>query len=139
MRSLTWLAMAGLCMAGPAAASDAAMIQGLDDAFSAAAARGDSEAIAKMYAPDATILPQGAGKVSGRDGAKTLFAGMLTQVASVKLTVGEVKRLGPTFIQEIGTSALEMKADPGHSIAGKYVVIWRKVGSEWKLWTDIWN
>jgi hypothetical protein len=24
-------------------------------------------------------------------------------------------------------------------VAGKYVVVWHKVGREWKLGTDIWN
>ena len=41
--------------------------------------------------------------------------------------------------REIGTFMLKTKGAQPQEIAGKYVVIWQKVGSDWKLATDIWN
>jgi ketosteroid isomerase-like protein len=41
--------------------------------------------------------------------------------------------------REIGTVTLKTKAQPPQEIVGKYVVVWRKIGRDWKLATDIWN
>ena len=35
--------------------------------------------------------------------------------------------------------SLKTKGSQVQEVAGKYVVIWQKVGSDWKLATDIWN
>jgi hypothetical protein len=35
--------------------------------------------------------------------------------------------------------SLKTKAQPPEDVPGKYVVVWHKVGREWKLGTDIWN
>ena len=51
----------------------------------------------------------------------------------------DVKPLGDAAAREIGTFALTTKSSPPQEIAGKYVVVWQKVGSDWKLSTDIWN
>ena len=128
-----------MATAGPALASDKTMIQALDDQFSDAAARGDSEALAKMYAPDAMILPMGGPMAVGQDGARTVFGAMVKQVAQVKLTVGDVVRMSPDYIREVGTSTLVTKGAQPQTIAGKYVVVWHLVDGNWKLWTDIWN
>jgi hypothetical protein len=34
---------------------------------------------------------------------------------------------------------LKTKGPTPKEIAGKYVVLWEKVGKDWKLATDIWN
>jgi ketosteroid isomerase-like protein len=34
---------------------------------------------------------------------------------------------------------LKTKGSPSKEVTGKYVVIWEKVGKDWKLATDIWN
>jgi len=41
--------------------------------------------------------------------------------------------------REIGTVTLKTKSQPPQEITGKYAVVWRKVGGNWKLATDIWN
>jgi hypothetical protein len=50
-----------------------------------------------------------------------------------------VKSLGPSAAREIGTFSLKTKGPATKELIGKYVVIWEKVGNEWKLATDIWN
>ena len=41
--------------------------------------------------------------------------------------------------REIGTVSLKTKSGPPQEVVGKYAVVWLKVGSDWKLETDIWN
>lgn len=52
--------------ATPAFAQSKALIQKLDDAWTAAFNKGDGAAVAAMYTPDATVLPPGAAMVHGR-------------------------------------------------------------------------
>jgi ketosteroid isomerase-like protein len=35
--------------------------------------------------------------------------------------------------------SLKTKGATPKEVTGKYVVVWEKVGSDWKLATDIWN
>jgi len=132
------LACAGLALAAPAFAGDEAAIQALDDQFCAAAAKGDAAAIAAMYAPDATVLPADNSVVTG-PAIKTYFAGMTAAVDHVKLTASDVKRLSPEYIREIGTASFMTKGDKPTAVSASYVVVWRKVGGTWKLWTDIFH
>lgn len=132
------IAVAGLGLAAPAFAGDKAVIQALDDQFSAAAARGDAAALAAMYAPDATVLPPDNSVVTG-PAIRTLFAGMTTQIANLKLTATETKRLSPDYIREIGVVTFTTKGEKPANVSASYVVVWRRVGGAWKLWTDIFH
>ncbi len=61
------------------------------------------------------------------------------QVSDPKVTTLDVKRLGPSAAREIGTFSLKTKGPTSKEITGKCVVIWEKVGKDWKLAVDIWN
>jgi ketosteroid isomerase-like protein len=47
--------------------------------------------------------------------------------------------IGPSAVREIGTFSLKTKAPEPQDLNGKYVVVWEKIGADWKLATDIWN
>ena len=64
---------------------------------------------------------------------------MAAQVSDPKVTTLDVKRLGPSAAREIGTFSLKTKETPPKEVTGKYVVVWEKVGKNWKLAADIWN
>ena len=132
------LACAILGLAAPAFAGDKEAIQALNDQFSAAAAKGDADALAAMYAPDATVLPADNSVVTGA-GIRALFAGMVTQISAVKLTATDVKRLSNDYIREIGVSTLTTKGGKPVTVSASYVVVWRQVDGAWKLWTDIFH
>jgi len=121
-----------------AAADDTAVIQALNDQFSAAANRGDAAAVAALYAPDATVLPPDNSVVTGA-GIRALFAGMVTQITNVKLTATDVRRLSDSYIREIGVVTFTTKGDKPTNGRGSYVVVWRRVDGAWKLWTDIFH
>jgi ketosteroid isomerase-like protein len=67
------------------------------------------------------------------------FGPVVAQASELKLTTQSVRALGSEAAQEIGTFMLKTRGQDPQEMAGKYVVIWQKVGSEWKIATDIWN
>ena len=101
--------------------------------------RGDFAGVASLYTADATAFPPGSGMVKGSAAIGAMWKGIAEKVSDPKVTTLEVKALGPTAAQEIGTFSLKTKATPTQEITGKYLVVWEKVGSDWKLAADIWN
>src|SRR5215469_3847388 len=101
--------------------------------------KGDFDSVASLYTADATAFPPGSAMVKGRAAIGAMWKGMAAQVTDPKVTTLEVTRLGPSAAREIGTVSLKTKDSPPKEITGKYVVIWQKVGRDWKLATDIWN
>ena len=140
MRQVLFAALACtlLGLAAPAFAGDKEAIQSLDDQFSAAAGRGDADALAAMYAADATVLPADNSVVTG-PGIRALLGGMSTQVTNFKLTATDVKRLSKEYIREIGVVSYSTKGEKPTTVAASYVVVWREVDGAWKLWTDIFH
>ena len=138
MRRATLAAVLGL-LAAPAAAQDKATIEKLNDAFEAAFHKGDFAAIGTMYAEDAYLLPPGSELVKGRSNIQAFWAKAGEAIGGLKLTTVDVKPLGTDAAREVGTFSLMTKDQPPQQVSGKYVVVWQKIGSEWKLATDIWN
>jgi uncharacterized protein (TIGR02246 family) len=97
------------------------------------------DGVASLYAADATALPPGSAMVKGRAAIGAMWKGMAEQVSDPKVTTLDVKRLGPSAAREIGTFSLKTKGPTPKELSGKYVVVWQKVGRDWKLAADIWN
>jgi uncharacterized protein (TIGR02246 family) len=132
-------AAATLLMILPATAQDKATIEKLNNAFVSAFKKGDFAAVGTMYAEDAIALPPGSPMIKGRSNIQSFWTQAGQDISDVKLTTVEVKPLSPTWAREIGTFALTTKGQQSQQIVGKYVVVWQKVGTGWKLATDIWN
>jgi hypothetical protein len=62
-----------------------------------------------------------------------MWKGMAQQVSEPKVTTLEVKSLGRSVVREIGTFSLKTKEPTPKEVTGKYVVIWEKVGKNWRL------
>jgi uncharacterized protein (TIGR02246 family) len=101
--------------------------------------KGDFAGVATLYTEDATAFPPGLPMAKGRAAIEVMWKNMAEQVGEPKLTTLDVKLLGPSAAREIGTFSLKSKGSAPREITGKYVVVWEKVGSDWKLATDIWN
>jgi uncharacterized protein (TIGR02246 family) len=101
--------------------------------------KGDFDGVASLYTADATAFPPGSAMAKGRAAIGAMWKGMAEQVTDPKVTTTDVKRLGPAAAREIGTFSLKTKGSAPKEVTGKYVVIWQKVGRDWKLATDIWN
>jgi len=114
-------------------------IQKLNQEWCAAFNKGDAKALAAMYAPDAYVLPAGAEMAKGHGAIEAFWRGAVKQLGDAKLTTVDIQSLGPGAAREIGTFSFKTKAQPPEPVTGKYVVVWRKMGGQWQLATDIWN
>jgi uncharacterized protein (TIGR02246 family) len=121
------------------AVADKAEIDAANAKFVELFAKGDFEGIAALYTEDATALPPGAAMVKGRAAIGAMWKNFAEQITDVKVMALDVKPLGPAAVREIGTFSLRTKGATPQDVTGKYVVVWEKVGGEWKLATDIWN
>jgi len=110
-----------------------------NDVWTAAFNKGDAAAVAALYTEDAYVLPPGSAIVKGRPAIEAFWHQAAQQMTDAKLTTVDVLPLGRSAAREIGTVTLKTKSQPPQEIVGKYVVLWRKVGRDWKLATDIWN
>ena len=88
--------------------------------------------------PDATMLPPDNTVVSG-PALEPYLASFEKSVSHLKLTTTDVVRLSPDYIRELGIATFDtLGAKPTH-LKGTYVVVWKRVGRSWKLWTDIFH
>ena len=128
-----------LSVGSPALAQNRATIEKLNDVWTAAFDKGDAAAVAALYTEDADVLPPGSAMVKGRTAIEAFWRQAAQQMTDAKLTTLDVLPLGRSAAREIGTVSLKTKSQPPQEVVGKYVVVWRKVGRDWKLATDIWN
>jgi uncharacterized protein (TIGR02246 family) len=128
-----------LSVGSPALAQNKATIEKLNDVWTAAFNKGDAAAVAALYTEDAYVLPPGSAVVKGRAAIEAFWRQAAQQMSDAKLTTVDVQPLGRSAAREIGTVTLKTKSQPPQEIVGKYVVVWRKIGRDWKLATDIWN
>jgi uncharacterized protein (TIGR02246 family) len=101
--------------------------------------KGDFVGIASLYTDDAAAFPPGTAMVKGKVAIGAMWKGMAEKISDPKVTTLEVKSLGPSAAREIGTFSLKTKGPTSQEVTGKYVVVWEKVGEDWKLAADIWN
>jgi uncharacterized protein (TIGR02246 family) len=138
MRSIALTVVFFLGLAAPAAAQKAD-IEAANARWTEFFNKGDFDGVGSLYTTDATAFPPGSGMVKGRAAIGAMWKKMAEQVGDPKVTTLDVKRLGPGAAREIGTFSLKTKGPSPKEVTGKYVVVWEKVGKDWKLATDIWN
>jgi hypothetical protein len=54
------------------------------------------------------------------------------------MTTEHVQAFGSDAALEMGSYSEKLKSPPRVE-NGKYIILWRKVGAEWKIAIDIWN
>jgi uncharacterized protein (TIGR02246 family) len=122
-----------------ALASDGGAKAGIDAGnrkFEEAVAKGDAAAIARLYATDAEILPPGAPPMKGREAIEKGFGPLVSQWKKITLKTREVHPMGNLAL-EVSSWTLEDASGKGPE--GKALVLWKKNGSTWQLYRDIWN
>ena len=108
------------------------------DKFVAAFNSGDAAAVAAFYTEQGQLLPPNADFMVGKEAIQTFWQGAMDMgIASGQLEIREVEQHDDTAI-EVGTYTLHAQ-DGTELDAGKYIVIWKHLGGEWKLHRDIFN
>jgi uncharacterized protein (TIGR02246 family) len=106
--------------------------------FVAAAAKADTAAIGGLYTDDAQAFPPNSDVVKGRAAIQQMWKGVFDSgVAGASLETSDVESQGDLAYE---TGRYEMKLKDGKAAdRGKYVVVWKRIGGEWRIHRDIWN
>lgn len=126
--------------AGPAA--DEQAIRDLETRWNVMIVAKDAAGIANLYAADGTMLQPNAPIAEGTAAITQAWTTLLaTPGLSLVITPVEVKAAASRdLVMDRGTYALAL-TDPTGPVTdkGKYVVVWKKVGTDWKVAADIFN
>lgn len=143
MRTAFLAILSWLVLASPGSAQQAeSEIRKANTRFEQAFAAGDTAAIAQMYTEQAAVLPPDGEMVEGRDAIRKFWqAAIKGGLKNLTLSAVRVDELGDQAAREIGRFTLDAPGPGGKAVEvdGKYVVVWRKTGEDWKIDTDIWN
>jgi uncharacterized protein (TIGR02246 family) len=106
-------------------------------AFRTAFLAGDANAVAKLYTENAQVIAPGAPVARGRAAIaaawkKTIDVGF----QDLTLQTAEVESAGDLACE---TGVVRLVSRDGKSTQGRYVVVWKREGGQWKLHRDIWN
>jgi uncharacterized protein (TIGR02246 family) len=119
-----------------------AAIEAANAKFGAAFAKGDVQALAAMYTPDAIAFPPDSEMIRGNDAIGRFWKTSRDNgVQSATLTTVDVGRSGDVAY-EAGTVALRIQpaGKEATTATAKYVVVWkRQADGAWKMHRDIWN
>jgi len=101
----------------------------------------DYEAMAKAYSPDGKIFPDKANIIEGYQAIKdrwTIRNG--ANILHHKISPSEIKFLGE-YAYDYGLYEGKTQSKNGDisKWKGKYVIVWKKINAEWKMYLDIWN
>ena len=109
-----------------------------NQAFMQTFASGDAVGLAELYTSDGALLPTGSEMLAGVEAIQAFWQGALDAgLAQATLATKELEAHGDTAI-EIGRYELG-DAEGNVADTGKYLVVWKKDGGQWKLHRDIWN
>jgi ketosteroid isomerase-like protein len=149
-RSLACLALAAVAAcarpeppappkADPAAIEQAIKAKGSD--WNGYIAAQDDSAIAALYADDAVLMPPNQPRRTGAD-IRTFWSGLWVIKPTMTISTDKVvaSEAGDVAVEE-GSFKLSYAGADGKPIedTGKYIVIWRKTGNDWKVVRDIFN
>ncbi len=134
---------ASMAVVAQSPTADREAIRALDKQWSQAAGAKDLDKAVSFYAPDAYAMPFNAPAAKTPEQIRAMWKGMMA-------APGYALKFGPTRIEvaksgdmayDIGTFELKENDPQGKpsTIIGKYVVVWKKIGGQWKAVADIFN
>ncbi len=108
--------------------------------FSKAYVDADYDKLTSFYSADGKIFPAGSDIIVGHKAIKNKWIMPKgTKILSHKVTPKEIKVIEDyayDYGYYEGSSSRKKEVYP---FKGKYVIIWKKVGDDWKIYLDIWN
>ena len=109
-----------------------------DETFMTTFSRGDAAGIAALYTENGQFLPPNSDFVTGKQAIQATFQAFMDMgIKAIKLEAIEVEGYGDTA-SEVGRYTLQDQS--GQVLdQGKFIVIWKQEGGQWKLHRDIIN
>ncbi len=111
------------------------------NAFSQAFIRGDHDAMTALYTVDAKIFPGKADIIEGHEAIRERWKLPKGQkILFHKITPREINILDD-HAYDYGYYVGQTQLEDGKQVSwkGKYVIVWKKIEGEWKMYLDIWN
>ncbi len=110
-------------------------------AFSSYVVEADYDKIVASYTNDGKIFPNRSDIMEGPEAIRSYW--ILPEGVSTKhhkLTPVEIKVIGDEAYDYGRYEGTTLRADGTESSwRGKYVVVWKKIDGDWKMYLDIWN
>jgi len=94
--------------------------------------------VAALYTENGQVLPPNSDFVAGKQAIAMFWQALMDMaIKEVKLEIVEVSGHGDTAIK---VSKYALQGEGGQALdKGKYIVIWKQEGGQWKLHRDIFN
>ena len=112
-------------------------IEATNARFMSAINSGDVATVAGLYTDDAVLCAPNMPMQRGKAAIQATFDGMVQAMGVPKLQLDTIQ------VEERGDAAWEIGAYTmtagGQTDKGKYLVVWKREGSDWKLAVDMWN
>ena len=102
----------------------------------------DAAAIAELYTEDGAVMPPNAPIGKGRGAIQQTWASMMATPGFDLTFTPEQIIVSSSGDMALDRGTYDLKIAPGGTAktdTGKYVVVWRKIGGEWKAAADIFN
>jgi uncharacterized protein (TIGR02246 family) len=113
-------------------------IAAANETFMAALQAGDAAGLAALYTATGQLLPPNVDTMAGHAAIQAFWQGAMDMgIRSAQLEIAEVEGHGDTAIE---VSAYTLCGE-GEQVLdqGKYIVVWKREGGQWKLHRDIFN
>ncbi len=110
------------------------------ESFSQAVMEANYEGIGAAYTEDAKIFPNNRDIIHGRESITAYWKlPEGTRISYHKITPEEIKIIGDEAYDYGYYEGATLKDGKESRWKGKYVIVWKKVGDDWKIYLDIWN
>ena len=104
--------------------------------------KGDADGVANLYADDAIVLAPGVPPAVGKEAIRALIRDDIaaSRTAGLTLAIGEITGVGVSGDMAWLSGTFAAKDSAGAVVdPGKYLSVYRRIGTEWKLIRDTWN
>ncbi len=139
-RTLSLVAIMLLGLSADAArAQSADGIKGVDDAWVAAAKKGDVEAIVALYAPEAVYYPPDVFEARGKDAIRKVYAAWFAAMTITQAKIDSTYTTSGDLSLGHGTATVTMQPTAGgapQTMTVRVTAVAKKVGGKWMYVAD---
>jgi uncharacterized protein (TIGR02246 family) len=134
----TLTALAASACAGPPDTPTSAGWEALEEGqrgFVAAVASRDAEAVASFFAEDGIMHVAGMPSVEGREAVLRFYDNLFNFLTASRMEPGDLQlSRGGDMAYVFGATTNAFQGPDGPvEYAGKYVLVWREIGGEWRI------